>query len=336
MYRSQVKSQETGQQEEEREPTMETNHPITRRESLKRIARISAGFAGAALGVSPLLHRSATDAATGGNKFLVEGVGSKEGYNIKELTRKVFEAAGGMGQFVSRGDVVAIKPNISWARRPELAATTNPEVVEAVIELCLDAGAKKVRIADHTIHEARRCFALTGIGPVAKRTGADLVFPRSSLLKRMKLNGHRLDVWPVFMPFVEADKVLNVPVAKVHGLSTLTLGMKNWIGGVGGRRSALHQDIHQSIVDLAQFFNPTLTLIDATRIMIKNGPSGGSLSDVAIKNTLILGNDPVAVDAKAAGLFNYQPSEIGFIRLGQKWGLGTYDLQRLTQQKVTL
>jgi len=89
-------------------------------------------------------------------------------------------------------------------------------------------------------------------------------------------------------------------------------------------------------VDLAQFFNPTLTLIDATRIMIKNGPSGGSLSDVAIKNTLILGNDPVAVDAKAAGLFNYPPSEIGFIRLGQKWGLGTYDLQRLTQQKVTL
>ena len=315
---------------------METNHPITRRESLKRIARISAGFAGAALGVSPLLPIGTTHAATGGNKFLVEGVGSKEGYKIKELTRKVFEAAGGMGQFVSRGDVVAIKPNISWARRPELAATTNPEVVEAVVELCFDAGAKKVRIADHTIHEARRCFALTGIGPVAKRTGADLVFPRSSLLKRMKLNGHRLDVWPVFMPFVEADKVLNVPVAKVHGLSTLTLGMKNWIGGVGGRRSALHQDIHQSIVDLAQFFNPTLTLIDATRIMIKNGPSGGSLSDVAIKNTLILGNDPVAVDAKAAGLFNCQPSEIGFIRLGQKWGLGTYDLQRLTQQKVTL
>jgi uncharacterized protein (DUF362 family) len=315
---------------------VDKNHPITRRQCLGKIARISAGFAGAALGVSPLLHRSATDAATADNRFLVEGVGSKEGYNIKELTRKVFEAAGGMGQFVSRGDVVAIKPNISWARRPELAATTNPEVVEAVIELCLDAGAKKVRVADHTIHEARRCFALTGIGPVAKRTGADLVFPRSSLLKQMKLNGHRLDVWPVFVPLVEADKVLNVPIAKVHGLSTLTLGMKNWIGGVGGRRSALHQDIHQSIVDLTQFFNPTLTLIDATRIMIKNGPSGGSLSDVAVKNTLILGNDPVAVDAKAAGLFNYQPNEIGFIRLGQKWGLGTYDLQRLTQQKVTL
>jgi uncharacterized protein (DUF362 family) len=208
--------------------------------------------------------------------------------------------------------------------------------VEAVVELCLDAGAKKVRIADNTIHDARRCFALTGIGHVAKKTGADLVFPRASLLRPMKLNGHRLDVWRVFVPFVEADKVLNVPVAKVHGLSTLTLGMKNWIGGVGGRRSALHQDIHQSIVDLAQFFNPTLTLIDATRVMITNGPSGGSPSDVAVKNTLILGNDPVAVDARAAGLFDYQPNEIGFIRLGQKWGLGSYDPQGLTQKKVAL
>ena len=315
---------------------MEANHPITRRQSLKRIAQISASLAGAALGVCPLLSQSSGRAATTGKKFVIEGIGSKEDHKVKELTGKVLEAARGMGQFVSKGDLVVIKPNISWARRPELAATTNPEVLEAVIELCFDAGAKKVRIADHTIHDARRCFALTGAGMVAKRTGADLVFPRSSLMKRMKLHGHRLDVWPVFVPLKEADKLINLPVAKVHGLSTLTLGMKNWIGGVGGRRSALHQDIHQSIVDLAQFFNPTLTLIDATRIMITNGPSGGSPSDVAVKNTLILSNDQVAADARAAGLFDHDPGEIGFISLGQKWGLGTYDLQKLVQQRVVL
>jgi len=201
---------------------MKLSHPISRRESLKKIAQISASLAGAALGVSPLLFEDSGQAATAHERFVVEGVGAKEGYKIKELTTMVFEAAGGMGQFVSRGDVVAIKPNLSWARRPELAATTNPEVLEAVIELCLDAGAKKVRIADHTIHDARRCFALTGVGTVAKRTGAELVFPRSSLMKRMKLHGHRLDVWPVFVPLVEADKVLSVPVAKVHSVSTLT------------------------------------------------------------------------------------------------------------------
>lgn len=315
---------------------MELNDPITRRESLKKIVRMSASLAGSAVGLCPLLSQGSDRASTAGKGFIVEGIGSKEDYKIKDLTGKVFEAAGGMGQFVSRGDVVVIKPNISWARRPELAATTNPEVVEAVIELCFDAGAKKVRIADNTIHDARRCFALTGVGIVAKRTGADLVFPRSSLMKEMNLHGHRLDIWPVFVPLKEADKLINLPVAKVHGLSTLTLGMKNWIGGVGGRRSALHQDIHQSIVDLAQFFNPTLTLIDATRIMITNGPSGGSPSDVAVKNTLILSNDQVAADAKAAGLFGHDPGEIGFIGLGQKWGLGTYDSQKLIQQRVVL
>ena len=314
---------------------MDGNHPITRRQSLKRIARMSAGLTAAALG-GPFLSLGTAKTLTSDRKFVVEGIASKGDYEIRALTRKVFEAAGGMGQFVSRGDVVVIKPNVSWARSPELAATTRPEVIEAVIELCLDAGAKKVRIADHTIHDSRRCFALTGVGAVAKRTGAELVFPRSSLMKRMNLHGQRLDVWPVFTPLVEADKVLNVPVAKVHGLSVLTLGMKNWIGGVGGRRSALHQDIHQTIVDLAQFFKPTLTLIDATRIMIKNGPSGGSPSDVAVRNTMILSNDQVAADAKGCSLFGYDPEEIGFVQLGQKWGLGTYDPEKLIHQKVVL
>jgi len=268
--------------------------------------------------------------------FIVEGLGQKEGYAVKELIRKVFDAAGGITGFVSRGDVVAIKPNISWARRPDLAATTNPEVLEGVIELCYEAGAKKVRIADNTIHDARRCFAVTGAGAVAKRTNADLVYPRSSLMKRMKLHGHRLDVWPVFVPLLEADRLINLPIAKHHATSTLTLGMKNWIGAVGGRRNALHQDIHQTIVDLARFFNPTLTLIDATRIMTRNGPSGGSLSDVVIKNTLILSDDQVAADAKASMLFGLSPAQIGHISLGQKWGIGTYDLRQLDQKKVIL
>jgi uncharacterized protein (DUF362 family) len=270
------------------------------------------------------------------DKFIVEGTGQSKDFSVKMLTRKTFEAAGGIEKFISKQDVVVIKPNISWARPPHLAATTNPEVMTAVIELCQEAGARKVRIADHTIHDARRCFALTGAGAVAQKTGAELIHPRSSLMRDMKIQGHRLDVWPVFVPIVEADKVINLPVAKVHVLSGLTLGMKNWIGAVGGRRNALHQDIHQTVVDLAQFFKPTLTLIDATRIMIANGPSGGRESDVAAVNRLILSNDPVAADAKAAGLFNFQPDEIGFIQLAEKQGLGTSDFNTLTMKKVSV
>ena len=315
---------------------MDMNHPITRRATLKKLLQISGTVAVSAFSGWPLSGLGSLRAKTVKTGFIVEGLGQKEAFSVKELTRKVFDAAGGITRFISKGDVVVIKPNISWARRPDLAATTNPEALEVVIELCYEAGAKKVRIADNTIHDARRCFAITGAGLVAKKTNADLVYPRSSLMKEMKIHGHRLDVWPVFVPLVEADKVINLPVAKDHGLTTLTLGIKNWIGAVGGRRYALHQDIHRSIVDLAQFFNPTLTLIDATRIMIKNGPSGGSLSDVELRNTLILSDDQVAADALAAGLFGYSPGQLGFIKLGKKWGLGTYDFQQLDQKKVII
>ena len=152
----------------------------------------------------------------------------------------------------------------------------------------------------------------------------------------MGLKGNRLDIWPVFKPLVEADVLINLPVAKHHSLSTLTLGMKNWIGAVGGSRWSLHQDINQSIVDLAHYFKPAVTLIDAIRIMTQNGPSGGRTADVQIKNTLILSDDPVAADARAALLFNRKPKDIGYIRMGQQQGLGTYDFQKLNVQKVVL
>lgn len=308
---------------------------ITRRESIKKILSLS-GFALTGGAVLPAASPLPTRASGNPRTFIVDGEGRTKGYSIAELTRKTFDAAGGIERFVSKGDVVVIKPNISLGRRPHLAATTNPQVMQAVIELCQDAGAKKVRIADHTMHDARRCFAITGAGKVAKETGANLILPRERLMRDMKIHGGRLDIWPVFVPVVEADKIINLPVAKVHSLCRLTLGMKNWIGAVGGRRNALHQDIHQAIVDLAQFFKPEVTLIDATRIMIKNGPSGGSIADVAVKNRLILSNDPVAADARAAALFGFAPDEIGFIRLAKEQGLGSYDGDIQQQHEVVL
>jgi uncharacterized protein (DUF362 family) len=305
---------------------------MTRRESLRRLFQLFCGLTASvpAQGAFKVL------AATEKQPFLVEALGRTEGYSVKDLTKKMFESAGGINRFVSRGDVVVIKPNLSWSARPELAATTNPHVLEAVVEICAEAGASKIRIADNTIHDPRQCFALSGAGMVAKKTGAELVMPRSSLMKKMKIKGRRLDLWPVFVPLVEADKVINLPIAKHHSLSSLTLGMKNWIGGIGGRRWALHQDIHQSIVDLARFFRPTVTLIDAIRILTRNGPSGGSPDDVAARNTLILSDDQVAADAAASRLFQLDPEKLWFLKLGHKQGLGTYDQKRLVFKRVTL
>jgi uncharacterized protein (DUF362 family) len=310
-------------------------HPITRREAIAGIFKLTGGIA-LASGLSFPLGSTVSYAETKSASWIVEGSGQSAGYSIKALTRKMFESAGGISSFISKGDVVVLKPNVSWAQPPQMAATTHPEVVEAVIELCQEAGAKKVRIADNTIHDARRCFSITGVGQVAEKTGAELIDPKSSLMRDMNLKGERINLWPVFIPLVEADKVINLPVAKVHGLSVLTLGMKNWIGAVGGRRPALHQDIHQTIADLAGFFKPTLTLIDATRIMIANGPSGGSEKDVKIMNRLILSNDPVAADAKGAGLFGKNPMDIGFIKIAESRGMGTSDMGKLTHFQVSL
>jgi uncharacterized protein (DUF362 family) len=301
---------------------MKRCHSITRRESIKRLLELCGSLALSSFLSVPMQRPLSAWAGVKKTGFIVEGVGLNETYTAKELVKEVFEAAGGISQFVS------------WARPPHLAATTNPEVLQGVIELCQEAGAAKVRIADNTIDDAAFCFRVTGAGDVAKKTGAELIYPTSSLMKDMNLRGHRLDVWPVFVPLVEADKVINLPVAKHHVLSSLTLGMKSWIGAVGGRRGYLHSDIHQNIVDLAQFFKPTITLIDATRIMVRNGPFGGSTSDVAEKNTLILSDDPVAADAKASLLFGKRPQDIGFIRMAQKRGLGTYDFHKLVQKKV--
>ena len=139
-------------------------------------------------------------AETKGDKLIVEGNGQQAGYSIKLLTQKMFESVGGINKFIAKGDVVVLKPNISWAQPPNLGATTHPEVIRAVIELCQEAGAKTVRIADNTIHDARRCFAVTGVGQVAEKTGAELIFPKSSLMKEMKLKGEKIDLWPVFTP----------------------------------------------------------------------------------------------------------------------------------------
>ena len=311
---------------------MKLNCPMTRRESLKKIAQLSGGIA-----LSGTLALPAFASQAGENKnFIVEATGKSDGFQVKNLVQKTFDAVGGISRFVPRGSVVALKPNLSWARAPQFAATTHPEVLKAVVELCQEAGAKEVRIVDHTIHDARQCFALSGAGMVAKETGADLVFPRSSLMRDRKIGGSRLDSWAVFTPVIEADVLINLPIAKHHSLSTLTLGMKNWIGAVGGSRWSLHQDIHRTIVDLAGFFKPTVTLIDAVRILTANGPSGGSTADVETKNTLILSNDPVAADGLGAMLFGRKPEEIGFLRLAQKQGLGTYDLTKLDQKKVSV
>jgi uncharacterized protein (DUF362 family) len=252
------------------------------------------------------------------------------------ITKEAMAVLGGMKRFVSKGDKVMIKPNIGWDRTPELAATTNPEVIKTLVELCFEAGAKDVTVMDNTTNQAQRCYARSGIAESAKAAGAKVPFVNPYRLKKMALRGEWLKEWDVFTEFVEADKLINVPIAKHHSLSRLTMGFKNWLGAIGGARNQLHQKLDEAMVDLAAFFKPTLTVLDAYRVLMRNGPQGGRTSDVKLQKTVVAGVDYVAVDTLGAGFFEISPNELVYLGIGQKRGLGQMNLEKLKVEKRTV
>ena len=253
------------------------------------------------------------------------------------ITRAAVDKLGGMGKFVSSGAKVLLKPNIGWDRVPEQAATTNPEVVRAVAQMCLEAGAKEVSILDNSINDARRCYQRSKMIEVAgSLQGVEAPFVESFRFKEIAVGGKLIQTWPIYSPAIEADVLINLPVAKHHSLSKLSIGMKNLYGLVGGRRNQLHQDVNLSIAELTDFFRPDLTIVDAVRILVSNGPSGGSLSDVRQTDTVIASADPIAADARAAALFDVSPTDLSYLSIGAEMGLGTLDLQSLSPVEVTV
>ncbi len=257
-----------------------------------------------------------------------------QGTSPAQITRAALNALGGMPRFVSRGDVVVVKPNIGWDRTPEYAATTNPEVVGTIVRLCYEAGAKKVKVFDRTVSDPRRCYRQSGIAEAAGAAGAEVSYMDDRKYRDVRMNGLALKSWPIYADVLEADKVINVPIAKDHGLSKLTLAMKNWMGVMGGWRSRIHQNIDESLVDLAKAIKPALTVLDAVRILTANGPTGGSLSDVKRLNLVAVGTDQVAVDSFGATLFGLKGSDLGYVRLGARTGLGVMDLAKLKIKKI--
>lgn len=259
-----------------------------------------------------------------------------QGDSPAQITKEAIAAIGGIKRFIAKGDVVIVKPNIGWDRTPEQAACTNPEVVKALVELCVDADAKKVIVMDNTINPARRTYARSGIAKAAKEAGAKVPYVNPHHLKKMALNGEWFKEWEVYTDFVEADKIINVPIAKTHSLSRLTMGMKNWLGAVGGARNQLHQGLDYAMIDLAKFFKPALTVLDAYRILVRNGPQGGRLSDTQLNKTVVAGVDYVAVDALGATFFDIKPEELPYLQLASERGIGRIDLEKLKIEKRTI
>lgn len=253
-----------------------------------------------------------------------------------QITKAAIDGLGGIEKFISKGDVVVLKPNIGWDRMAQQAANTNPEVVKTVVELCFSAGAKKVIVTDVSCNEARRCFMRSGIAEAAESLGAEVELPEDRKFREFNLGGEVLGTRLVYTTFVEADKVINIPIAKHHNLTGATLAMKNWYGILGGRRNQLHQHIHESIADLGTFLRPTLTILDAYRVLMRNGPQGGNLSDVVERKTIVAGVDQVAIDAYAGEtFFSLTPERLRYLKIAHERKIGNMNYRELRIKEIT-
>jgi len=300
---------------------------MDRRDFLKDVALWSAG----ALSSVPVFQLGRNALAAESPLPLVAFAESKD---WTKIVAAAIAPLGGMKAFVKEGADVCVKPNASFDRTPEQAANAHPDVVKSVVQMCLDAGAKKVTVFDRTLYEKRRCYINSGIGPALetiKDKRLNLIHSDDRDYVPVKIEGGiSFKKWSFHKSALHADAYINIPVAKHHGSAKLSLGLKNILGIVGGSRGKIHWSLSQGIADLNKVVRPTLTVIDATRILLRHGPSGGNLEDVAVKNMVIASADTVAADSYAAKtLFGMEPVEIPHIEAAYKVGLGEMNLSRI-------
>jgi uncharacterized protein (DUF362 family) len=247
-------------------------------------------------------------------------------------------AIGGIEQFVRKGDRVVLKVNAAFATPPALSATTHPELVAEVARLCLAAGAASVLVTDNPINDPASCFTLTGIEQAARRAGAKVAMPSAEAFAPTSVKGGWLILnWPLlYKPLAGAQKLIGLAPVKHHERAGASMILKNWYGLLGGRRNVFHQDINVIVKELAMMVSPTLVILDGTTTMMRNGPTGGSLDDLAATNTMIVSTDPVAADAFGATLLGKTAADLPYLGLAAAAGRGTTDNESLKPVRLNV
>ena len=237
------------------------------------------------------------------------------------------EALGGMGRFVKPGANVVVKPNVLTGRAPEYATTTNPLVVSAVIRMCLAAGAAMVVVLDNPTSSPRGAFKEAGLTQAVEEAGGRLKYLSNRDFERVDMpEGEALSSWPLVVEALEADCLINIPIAKTHGMAGLTLSMKNLMGIMGDSRGQIHIDYPRKIVDVNTVVKPHLVILDAYRALMRNGPTGGNLKDVKLFKTVVAGTSQVAIDTFGATLMGWKPADLSSLAEAARRGMGEIDL----------
>jgi uncharacterized protein (DUF362 family) len=258
------------------------------------------------------------------------------GEDPKAITSAALAAIGGIGRFVRSGDDVIIKPNICVDYRTyEYGATTNPEVVASLVELCLGAGAKRVRVMDKPFGGGpESAYANSGIADAVTAAGGEMEVMNLAKYQEVEIpEGRDITSWKVYPDILSADVLIDVPVAKHHSLGRLSLAGKNLLGVILSP-ALIHPNLGQRIADLVSLIRPTLTVVDAVRTLMAHGPTGGNLDDVRLTNTVIASHDIVAADAYAATLFDLTGEDIDYVKSAADMGLGTLDLTSMKIEEI--
>ncbi len=269
---------------------------------------------------------------------------SKEEYDLAVIsgepaaaTKKALEAIGGISRFVKKGKRVVLKPNMSFARTPDFSATTHPLVVATVAQACAEAGAQQVLVLDHTLQRAELCLERTGIRDACKNIPGVhvLALQERKFFREIKIpQGKVLERVEVMKEILEGDTVMiNIPVAKSHSATGVSLGLKGLMGTIWDRESFHSQyNINQAIADLATVIKPQLTILDATRALASGGPGGPG--EVKRSNLIIAGVDPVAVDSYGVSIVpwygqNFKGRQVEHLLVTHQRGLGKIDIDQL-------
>lgn len=248
------------------------------------------------------------------------------------LVRRAVDAIGGMTRFVPHGANVVIKPNICVDYRTyEYAATTNPWLVGALVKMAFEAGAKSVHVLDFPFGGTySQAYKFSGIQEQVEANGGEMIPIKAVRYVDVTIpDAVSLKQTQVYDEILNAEVLINVPIAKQHGSAGLTLAMKNLMGAIYDR-PVIHWDFGNNLTDLNFRLRSTLVVVDAVRILTYGGPQGGDLNAVQKLDTVLAGTDVVAADAWAArNLFGWNPSDLVSVRVGAQRGLGRADLENL-------
>lgn len=300
------------------------NYGITRRDFIKTGA---AGGAGLAFMRANSLFAEETSA----DIWVIEG--SDNPAKLMEACMKTIGENGGFGKGVNS---LALKINAAWARTPEQGANTHPVLVDGFLKGCSDMGIKKVTVPENPCHSAKETFPMSGIQDVVKNNGFDMIDMRANAkrFKKVELPGAKnLKEAKVTSDFLETEAIVNMPVAKHHGMAALTMAMKNWMGAVEDRGFFHRNDLHQCIADICTLIKPTWNIVDATRILLDSGPQGPT-KNMKYPNILVLGKDQVAVDVYTSSLFFDDPFKVRYLEIAKEMNLGVTDRALMRIHKV--